>query len=45
MKGQRTLQIVLQSMIGMEVSIELKTDLILEGFIEEVGQGMEYVLL
>ncbi|KAG9413111.1 lsm10, U7 small nuclear RNA associated [Aphanomyces cochlioides] len=42
MKGKRTnrsIIILLQSMLGMEVRIELKTEFIVEGIVEEVGQG------
>ncbi|OQS07619.1 hypothetical protein THRCLA_20106 [Thraustotheca clavata] len=40
-KDHRTLLIVLQSMLGMEVMIDLKTEYQLKGTIEEVGDGMD----
>ncbi|OQR98486.1 hypothetical protein ACHHYP_08627 [Achlya hypogyna] len=40
-RGHRTLLIVLQSMLGMEVTIELKTEHVLVGTVEEVTEGMD----
>jgi len=38
-----TLYVLLQSLVGMHVKIELKTEYVVQGILEEVTSCMEYV--
>ncbi|ETW10089.1 hypothetical protein H310_00474 [Aphanomyces invadans] len=38
-RAHRSVVLLLQSMLGMDVKIELKTEYTLEGRVEEVGEG------